>query len=326
MKKSALFISIFLILFFLPMMSSIELEIKSNFSQGETLLAKISGNFLQPLLKENVFFYRDGHVRIPLEYNIEKIQDEYYIYALLLNKNPYNNYSIVIKDIEYMKGNQISEEKISKTFSIIEKTADFSINPGVISTNNDFSVEVQNLNENKITIKINEKQKQQETPESQENSEESNEGFNFFGTGEAILNTPQDYTLKSGEIKEIYFNIDNIQQSTFQIIEFKTDNFEYELPVYIKTEDEIIQQSKSFLFKPSELNISVPTNSASKRIIYLENTGKQDLENISLSISESLQNYTNLSIKNIEDLEKNSSIRIGLFKRWFLLSWFLSRN
>jgi len=52
-KKSIIFILILLIILliisFIPTISAVEINMKTNFSQGETLLAKISGTFVQPL-------------------------------------------------------------------------------------------------------------------------------------------------------------------------------------------------------------------------------------------------------------------------------------
>ena len=53
---------IFLALFLFPIISAVEIEMKDNFDQGETLIAKISGNFYEAISEENVIFYR-GHVR-----------------------------------------------------------------------------------------------------------------------------------------------------------------------------------------------------------------------------------------------------------------------
>ena len=122
MKKLAF---LFIILLLLPIISAVKFDMKNEFSQGETLMAKVSGNFLIPLQKDNVFFYRD-HVRIPIEYDIKKIDEDYYIYALLLGKEP-KNYSIALENIRYMKGGEISEENIIQNFTINNQTADFSI-------------------------------------------------------------------------------------------------------------------------------------------------------------------------------------------------------
>ena len=300
MKKSVIFI---LILLIFPIMSAVEFDMKSNFSQGETLIAKVSGNFLEPILKENIFFYR-GHVRIPMEYEVGKIGDEFYIYALLSEKQP-NNYSLSIKNIKYMEGNQIIEEEIVKEFSITNDTADFSTNPGFIITKENFFIEVQNLQNYKITIQI-------KTITGDETSGGTGGLFDFFGEGKEETEG-DSISLISGEIKKINFNIEDTEHSTFKIIELSTGNFTYKIPVYIYFETESEKKIKDFEFQPLELNISIPTNSNTTRIIYLYNTGQERLENISLSVSDSLKPYVNLSISKIEELEEDSRIQIEVY-------------
>src|SRR3989344_8001940 len=45
----------------------IRTENSSDFNQGETLIAKVSGNFIEQPTSNNVFFYR-SHVRVPMVY------------------------------------------------------------------------------------------------------------------------------------------------------------------------------------------------------------------------------------------------------------------
>ena len=288
MKKIA---ALVLILFIVPIISAVELDMKSEFKQGETFMARVSGNFLDLILEENIFFYRE-HVRTPMIFDVQEIEDEFYIYAQLLDKAE-NNYSIVIKNARYMDGGKISEQEIRGNFSIIPEQADFSISPGFVFTEDDFFIEVQNLQDYKISI------------QSKTSSEDSGFLNSLFGSdGENLVD------LKSGEIKKINFELGNITQSALKIIELSTENLKYEIPIYVFVENKSGEELKSFRFEPSNLNISMATNSSSTRIIYLRNTGEQTLENISLSVSDSLSEYLSLSINEIETLEKNSSIKI----------------
>ena len=115
-------ISFFLFsLLVLPAISSVSIDMKSDFSQGETLIAKISGYFLEPILRENVLFYR-GHVRIPMEYDITRIDEDYYLYANLAGKTS-NNYSLIIRNVRHMEFTEVTEEDIIKNFSIFRLKA-----------------------------------------------------------------------------------------------------------------------------------------------------------------------------------------------------------
>ncbi len=295
MKKGLIILIILLLIF--PVISAVEFSMKTEFSQGETLMAKVSGNFLEPILKENIFFYR-GHVRISMDSYVTKINDNFYIYASLIGKTP-NNYSIVIKNAKYyIQGGQISEEDVAKEFLISNSTADFSINPGFVLTKSNFFIEARNLQDAQITIKIN-------------TNKTTDKGFFSF----LVEDEPENsIILKAGEIKKINFEISNITQPILETVELSTDNLKYEIPVYIYAgEGESEKGLKAFNFEPSELNISLSTNSNTTRVIYLYNAGEETLKNISLSVSDSLSQYASLSIKNITELEKNSSVKIELF-------------
>src|SRR4030042_1425735 len=102
MKKSAVFI---LILLLLPLLPAVEFDMKDNYAQGETIIARISGNFVTSVTRDNIFFYR-GHVRIAMEYDITKIGEDYYLYAILSGKSP-ADYSVSVEDVKYMKGREI---------------------------------------------------------------------------------------------------------------------------------------------------------------------------------------------------------------------------
>ena len=205
-----------LLLLILPLMTAVQVDMKKEFAQGETLMVKISGNFLDQLQKENIFFYRQD-VKIPLEYDIIKINDEYYLYALLGDKTP-NNYSLRIENIRYMQGTSISEEDIIKEFVITEEIVDFSIEPGFIITDEEFFIRVQNLQDFKIEIDIN------------ENKTEIVMGF-FESLFKGFQTSDNSIELLSGEIKDLQFNLGN--ETSFRFVELSTENINYSIPVYV---------------------------------------------------------------------------------------------
>ena len=127
MKKFLFLISI---LFLIPLISAVEINMKDTFSQSETLTVKILGNFYESISDKNIVFYK-GHVRTSIVPTVGKIDDKFYVYAQLLDKES-NNYSLVIEGAKYFEGSQIIEEDIAKNFSISENKADFSIDKGFI--------------------------------------------------------------------------------------------------------------------------------------------------------------------------------------------------
>jgi len=214
MKKTILILLAFLILI-LPLMSAVEVDMKTEFSQGETLMAEISGNFLEYLEKENIFFYRE-HVKIPLDYDIAKIDDKYYVYAQLGDKTP-NNYSLRIENTRYMQGVNIVEEDIVKNFVITDNLADFRINPGFIIVDEAFTIEIQNLRDFKVEIDINENK--------------TSTGKSLFESLFSLGTFESDIELFSGEIKDLEFDLGN--ETSFNFIELKTENITYKIPIYV---------------------------------------------------------------------------------------------
>lgn len=285
--KKLIIILIFLLVF--PLVSSVEFETKDEFNQGETLVAVVSGNFLDQITRENIFFYRE-HVRIPMIYEIGKIQGDFYIYAMLTRKEQ-GNYSIAIKDVRYARGIETVDEDIVKNFTITENTADFSLSPGFITTSEDFFLEVQNLQEKRITIQI-------DMPEAfiSENSLE----------------------LKSGEIKRINFKLNEVQNisSDFEEIKLSSENTDYSVPVFVSVMSDINiteeEKKLNFKFEPHIVDVSLATDSDSNRIIYLLNTGAS-VEDIFISVSLLLEPYVTVSPLKINTLEENSTEKVEIF-------------
>ena len=268
---------LFLILI-MPLISSLEIDMKSSYNQGETLIVKISGNFLEPIPKEDVYFYKE-HVRVPFDYAIAKINDEYYIYAM--QEKEAGNYSIEIKNAKYMQGSEVIEEDLKIPFYITNQTADFSIDKGFVITSTEFSINAQNLQDEKITI-----------------------SFKFGGKENST-------TLNSGEVKEINFDLSGLDAG-LETLEMSSANLVYNIPIYVLLNETAEIEKREFKFEPGELNVSIATNSEITRIIYLYNNGDEILEDIEISLSNSLKDFANLSVYNLSKLEPNSSIKIEM--------------
>jgi hypothetical protein len=302
MKKRAAFIFALLIvlsaLSFTSFASAVEFNVNSNYSQGETMIAKVSGNFISPITKSNVFFYQ-GHVRIPMEYDVVQIEGDAYIYAVLA-RNETGNYSISVENIKYMVGAKVVQDNLIRNFSITNNTADFSVNPGAVSSSGDFVIELQNLRDNQIVVDI----KTSQINSSLENS-----------TEREILILPSEssetsFSLKSGEKKKISFK-PGVGNKELRTIEITTLNTTYYIPIYLSAVIEGTQKS-TFVLEPSSLAYSFATDSAVNKTVYLYNTGSSDITGISLSLDDELAPLVNLSVTNIGTLSANSKIPIEL--------------
>jgi len=284
-----------LTLFFIlitPSIFAVEFNINETFNQGETILVRVSGNFLNSITSENVFFYR-GHVQIPMEFGISKIEGDYYIYALTSGKSS-DNYSISIENVQYMKGSEIVKDNLVRNFSITNQSADFSVDPGFAVVSEDFYLEVQNMQDNEIIINVNTRP-------------DNSTGIISISSDSS---TESSFSLNPGETKKINFHIGE-GKSSLQLIELKTENLTYKIPVYVFTSFEESQMG-SFGFDPSILSVSASTNTAEKVAVYLFNSENLDLKDISLSLSDSLNPYVTLSKSKIASLSSNSGIQIEL--------------
>jgi len=288
---------IFIFLFLISAVSAAEIQMKNNYSSGETLIAKISGDFKTPILTDNIIFYR-GHVKIPMDYDVGKINDNYYVYAMLPETGELTNYSVIVRGASYSQGNQIVSKDIIGNFTISPTRANFSVNPGFVITKTDFSINLQNFESHDldISIKIN---KQGET-----------KGFfaSIFGSADEDTTS---VAVKSGATSKIDFKLQDFNQSIFQTITMSTKSIEYTLPVYIFV-DISEPQLEDFRFEPTESNISINVNSQKTKIIYIYNIGNTELNNIEISVSDSLRDYITLSRSYIDKLDDDSNIAIEL--------------
>ncbi len=285
--KRLFFILVFLFLF--PVLSAVKIDMKTNFSQGETLMARVSGNFFEAISEEDISFFR-GHVKTSIVPFVTKIDNDFYIYAQLFGKEP-NNYSIVIEDAKYFEFSKIIEKDIVKNFSINENFADFSVDKGFLITSEDFSLNVKNLIDDKITINI-----------------EMNDSSMGVSPKENLV------TLRIGETRKIDFETENNNGSPLNIIKLSTENLEYQIPVYLfSTLKKEIKEEKRLTFEQSVIELVMATDSEAEGIIYLKNTGDAVIENISLILSDSLIPYVSLSLYEIDELNENSSKKIYIY-------------
>ena len=102
---------------------------------------------------------------------------------------------------------------------------------------------------------------------------------------------------------------------SLQTLELSSNNTFYNIPVYLTSNDSVsgngtTTSGKEIIqFESPELNISMPLNSKTTRSIYLANLGDSNLDEIEISLSDSLKPYVVLPSDNLS-LNKNSSKKI----------------
>jgi hypothetical protein len=229
-----------------------------------------------------------------MQYEIIQANKEYYIYVVLVGKSS-GNFSIAIENAKYMIGAEVVETTLFKNFSITNETASFSVNPGAVSASGDFSIEVQNLKDNSITVSV--------------KTSEGNSGEREILIPSAN-STETSFSLISGEKKEINFK-PGVGNKTLRFIEIKNANLTYKVPVYLW---EVLEGNKksTFVLEPSSLLYTFTTSSVVKKVVYLYNTGSSDIKDITISLDEELVPLVNLSVTEISKLAANSKTSIEL--------------
>ncbi len=304
--KKRLFAFAFILLF-IPLAFSVQVETDSELNQGETLVAKLYGNFYKPVLEGNVYFYRDIYTAVPLEFELLKIEGDYYLSASTLGKIP-GNYSIVIKNSEYSAaGGQISSENIIINFTILDSFADFSTAPGIQILENSrdpFSLEIQNLKDNPITVSV-------DTNPSMEQEEQGGFFESLFGFGKDKKLTSQQVVFKANEKKQISLEFENLTETGLRTIQLSSGNFTQNVFVYVLSAEEKLE-IRRINFEQKFFNISIATNSEAERILYLENQGTKDFDNVTIIIPDSLKEYVSVSPDFFEFFEANETKKLNL--------------
>ena len=131
--------ALLLFLFLIPTILAIDSSLRSEYKTGETLIASFTG--LTELKTENILFY-SGRAFTPLVYDLAKIQDRYYLYALL----PFEEKNLTLKllQVKFIEQGQEVTRDLQYNFLVKGNISAFSINPGFIITNNDFKIKIQN--------------------------------------------------------------------------------------------------------------------------------------------------------------------------------------
>ena len=233
MKK---FIFIFILLFVsINFISAAEITVREEVLKGETMIAKISGNFIQPLTESNIHFYRRHMPTSMGFYDLIKIQEEYYLYVNIPLEKIADNYSIVVKDATYKVGTQTITSDFFGNFTIPEEEVPFTLTPGILISDTNYTIDILNLEPNTIVVEY--KQIEYGTQ-----PEPSGNGFiaDILGLFEGESGGEEIETgyvnLLSGQTKTIEILPQNYLG--FQEIEFNYENDSYAVLAWI--EEEII--------------------------------------------------------------------------------------
>ncbi len=247
---------IFCLVFFLALgnVSAVDLLTKESYNPSETLIAEISGNILEPIYKEMVELKRNN-VQVPWEYDVKRLGDRYFIYGILPFNS--NNYTLLINDITTTINGQIKKIDFNKTLKVEGDIAPYTISPGFIITDMDFSI---NLFLNRDLSEV------------------------------ITSNFPEERELiiKPGE-NNIHFGISNIEPG-FRMITIGS----YELPILILPKDSSQPENllSKFRFYPREIKSIILINRQQSFPFSIINDENLQIDNILIEYDSTLFDIT----------------------------------
>ena len=301
MKKGLIFVlCLTFLLINLSFISAIKIDSPENLTKEGIFTSQISGDFLKPVLKNNVSFLRErldktGFLEIPVDFTLYKMNDVYYIYAPLSGKNS-GLYQVIIKGVEYREAGKTLDDDIIMNFSITEDISDFSFSPGYIESKTNFSIEVENFKEDDITLEI--------------------QATTLTGEEGGIVNFEKDKNTKELVLSPgkhtINFGLD-LTGSTTKLITLSSGNTKYSMPVSLTFEEVVLDYSVyAMTMFPEELDFRMVTSSEKVKSLYIYNTGSKPLTDIELVLSSELLPYVQLSEDSFGQIYPDSNANFNL--------------
>ena len=271
-----------MLLLILPIVSAVNINIQDNYPPGETLIGTLEGNFLSQLTQQNFYFY-SNRVQIPLIFDIAKIQDKYYFYALLPVEE--KNYTLLIKDVKYYENGHEFIQDLEKNFSVSGNASDFSVWPGFLIMKNSSEIFIESLSKS-LTASV------------------------------KFLNSTQQVQVGFAQKKKVSLEA-SVTNFTLTEVEVSGLNTKYLIPAAILSKSNIseivnITETEKFRFSKSEYNFSVNKKNETEFKIYLQNLGDIEIKDISLNFSDTLQDTLNISPAEISALGEQDSQAIIL--------------
>jgi hypothetical protein len=149
--KFKLLFSLLILLIIITNVHAVSTDMKSEYLKKETGIIKISGNILSSIQKEDIGFFR-GHVEVPVEFDIEKLEGEYYLW--FISPGNENVYTLKIKKILTTEnGNQV-EIDYAQDFVVGNKTVEYNLKPGVVFSREDFEIDIESFIDSDILIDV----------------------------------------------------------------------------------------------------------------------------------------------------------------------------
>lgn len=307
LKNFLFFIFAFIFFFslFFQSVSAVEVSMDSSYNKGETLIARISGNFKEPLSSENIDLYKirsgDWLLDKPKDVFLSKIGDYYWVSLNLPDDvEEKTNYSLVLEDIDYV-GNE-GKEKIFNNFSLSNESADFSISPGTIITKDSFNIDVKNLKSGELSLELG-------VNDSVYFSDEESDEIDFFSsavsgkeTKLSRINDGVEFNIPSYGEEEIYFELENVSSESLKNLRFSSPETSYNVPVYIYSSQDNASDSEEetqgdnesmpdLRFSRDNISVLMKSDDKTLKSLSIKNHGDLAAESLVLNVPDELREH-----------------------------------
>lgn len=153
--KKVIFVFVF-VLFSLSLVSSLTIDMNEEYSRGESLIAKVSGNFYSPLTESNVKFYRNNSQVSFGFFSLDKIEEDYYVSVSIPTERVPGDYSLRIVEAEYFVGEEFKTDDVVKGFILLDKMSFVQVSPSLKNaTNYSYNISVKNIFPERINLTYN---------------------------------------------------------------------------------------------------------------------------------------------------------------------------
>jgi hypothetical protein len=277
--------------------SALTITAPETVEQGSTAIFTLQGNILEPITKSDIGFF-EQHVQIPFDYDIEKIENIYYIYALI----PYEekSYSLRINDIYFKENNEFKTLNLEANFSTSDAIAEFNVNPGFkLLSGNSFQVQIYNNLNSDLPITY------------------------------TIAGTEKQTTLPLQESKTLTIDVEDIEGTSLNTLTIASATSQFEMPVYvirtefaeptpdpivdennITIEPEVIPKSSKLQFSANTIDETLKTGEVRKITLGIINNGDESTGKINLEVSDEIKDLIDLETTSISDLSPGEEAEI----------------
>lgn len=133
------YLGLLAIIFLLPSVLAVSVNLSDSYMQTETVVAEIQGNILQPIVKEDITLWRKN-VQVAFNYDFKKLGPKYYVWFVTPSIS--NNYTLKINDIETTVNGQQTIVDVETNFTVGNQTAPYYVTPAIVQTNDTFELAI----------------------------------------------------------------------------------------------------------------------------------------------------------------------------------------